>query len=314
MRAPNVAVVVVLAAALLVAGAPVVHATTYTLTPQVGSTGSWSDSGDWSPEGGPPGAGDVAIIPAGKTVEINQENEHESVGKISVGSGSPGGVIRIDPGTSLTIIHDAGLGSSVLDGQLLFSGASSPPGELRISGDVTIVGEGLIRGSSVTTGLTPGLIVSVGQNDSLTLDDPDLEVRGAIEIQVPLVNNALVSVSDTGGNGDTLSLTTTPKSGSGKWQVLFGKLQVDVEVTGTADWEVQRGGEIEINAACTALQGNVEVGTLEKGGLLDVNANFATSGNLVIQGQGGELGYVYGEIDVADGVVARFAWCPSCVG
>jgi hypothetical protein len=247
----------------------------------------------------------VAIVPAGKTVLVD---DHESIGKISAG-----GVIHIVTDHSLTVVHDAGLGDSVLDGQLLFWGDDEDPGELRISGDVTIVGGGLIHGSSVNTVLNPGRIVSVGENDSLTLDDPDLEVRGAIEIQVPLVNNALVSVSDTQGDGDTLSLTTSPKSGSGKWKVLFGKLQVDVAVSGDGDWEVQRG-EIEINAACTDLQGDVEVGTFQKGALLDINANFATSGDLRIQGGPSDTGSVYGEIDVADEVVARFSWCPSCPG
>jgi len=178
-------------------------------------------------------------------------------------------------------------------------------GELRIAGnDVTITGEAASisgapnAGSSgyCAQGPNPGLITTVGLADQVTFQsdgEQPLTVYGQIDVQAKLVNNARFGVGRAGG---VMKLSGYPKAGNGEWFNEFvrsdpaqvGVLEVDVEVGGSATWRISDDPDavIWIKADCTALTGDVEVSK----GLLQIDANFCTTGELTVEGVNNHLG------------------------
>lgn len=189
--------------------------------------------------------------------------------------------------------------------------------KLLIAGDVTITGEGGILRGDWDPGFTlaPARIEAApgAQNAKLTIKPPvgndnsdvttSLKLHEVWTIDVEFVNNAYV-MADWGlalpGPDGKLVLQGEAKSGSGFWMSErrasggFGVLVVDTTVTGSGTWKMDNVVEkIEINATCLNLTGNVEISA----GLLEINRNLTTSGNLAMTG---------GSITVATGKKVNF--------
>ena len=267
--------------------------TTYTWTGNVNDR--WDEPGNWSPNNGLyPGAADKAIIQGLGLVKVV---EAEEVGILQVDSG---GELLICKGGKLTMWRKDGIDSTI-DGHLIFAACIDTTGcdamveleiaeDLKITGDggiivahacITEFGQNVVKGkiTSRVTGGTPAL---------LTLEtDPsgsnDFVIRGHIDIQAKLVNNASIGVQDA---TDILFLSTNSKSGDtadgGEWFATAGKLQVDVTVTGDAPWDATGSDtEVEFNAAIANIGGDVAVANEA---LLDINADFCTTGQLTYSG------------------------------
>lgn len=286
--------------------------TTYTL---VTDNGEWGDPDSWDQGSGYPGQEDTAVIPAGKHVQILGHHDVKVL-KLQK-SGTSIGVARIRGTASLTL-HGS---STEFDGELRFElDDAEPPnrdGELVIAENLTLTGSGRIVGHDeefdpFEIDWTPGLVKDDGEGlpEVLTIEgspsELDLQIEGAIEISVRLVNNSLVYVAHV---EDTLSLTDHPKSGTGDWWVdAQGQLVVDVSVSGSGDWymlgkPIGDQASVQINAPCTSLTGAVYI---IDGAVLDVNASFSTTGYA-------EFGDPFpassdpAEIRVAPGAVAQFS-------
>jgi hypothetical protein len=279
------AIAIVTIVALIVgfcASAPA-QATTYTFTGDVDS--SWSTQGNWDPTDGPPDGDDVAIIPNGETVHVDS---NEECGKLQVESG---GTVRIFGEFRLTITDEHIQLDSVVDGAIRFwRDGDDDVGTLRIDGDVTITGNnGVIVGGDNHNSLTGGVIDGTDSSATLTLNQTGggLRVLDEIEIKVELINNAQVGAET---KGDTLTLSTNGKLGSGVWFAQGSTLKVDTQVTGA---------------------GNFLVGSSNTTGVLDVNDNLDVSGALTIRGYTTEVGEAYSTIDVASGKSAKFHVCTS---
>lgn len=278
------AIAIVTIVALIVgfcASAPVI-ATTYTFNT---TRGSWSDEGHWTPEGGPPSGGDVALIPDDKTVEVDS---NESCGKLQV---SDTGAVEIFGTFRLTITDATIQLDSEVDGEIRFMKylESTMPGTLRMDGDITISGDGgAIFGGDEHDSLIGGVIDGADGSATLTLSQTGggLVVRDEIEIKVELANNAEVGCTVS---GDTLTLSTHAKSGSGLWIATAGTLKVDAEVTGS---------------------GSFEIGSASTTGTLDANENIDVSGSLTVRGYTSlDFGEQFSTIDVASGKSAKFHVC-----
>ena len=92
----------------------------FTFQPPIGNVGVWSDPQNWSPPGGPPEAGDTAIIPNLKTCTVDDARTTEIV---TVNSD---GTLVIDGGDTLTVdtngdgTHD--LPTMTVNGDLIIKG------------------------------------------------------------------------------------------------------------------------------------------------------------------------------------------------
>ncbi|HNQ23894.1 MAG TPA: hypothetical protein PKK06_12440 [Phycisphaerae bacterium] len=168
-------------------------------------------------------------------------------------------------------------------------------GELRIAANLTISGDkaymyGARNGgypNSCVWGPNPGLITTVGlaQATFQTDGDDPFEVYGDIDVQGKVVNNARFGVQKP---ENVMKLSTNPKSGSGVWFSKGGLLEVDAEVSGSATWSISDDADavISIKADCTALTGDVDISK----GLLQIDANFCTTGDLTVEGVNNHLG------------------------
>jgi len=297
----------------------------HTYTFEGGDTPVWNDRDNWTSNTGAdfPQAGDIAIIPGGETCYISPTRVEECDSIQIQGGGTL--EIRADDNNDgeLTISED-----SVIDGKLLFAyyvsqGSCSPdterPAILHIDESLTITGDGgYIIGGCRKFLKSPGLITGPAgavltiQNDSPGL----LTVKGHMEIEVELVNNAVVCVGSPGqvtedDQGEyVLRLTDRPKSGNGLWAAYLGRLEVNYAVSGSGSWLLERApyesAIIRINAACL-VGGGV---TLHRG-TFDVQANFCSTGDAQVTQQQGESGEkVF--INVADGKTLELGG--ACVG
>lgn len=120
--------------------------------------------------------------------------------------------------------------------------------------------------------------------------ESSLVVHGSLDIQASLDNNAYV-IAD---RAEPLILSTQAKTSSagGYWIAeqdpatqSVGHLIVNTEVSGVGTWQLvdHPNARITINTACFNLSGPVDL----KNGTLDAQANFWTSGNLVMQSVNG---------------------------
>ncbi len=318
---PTITTLIVAVVTVLLAGAASGH--TYTFTGAV--NGQWNLNANWTSNTGPtfPVAGDIAIIPDGETCYI-LSTRAEECDSIQVQSG---GALEIraddDNDGELTISED-----SVVDGRLVFAyyvsqGSCSPdterPAILRIDESLTISGDGgFIIGGCRKFLKSPGLITGPsGAVLTIQNDAPGvLTVKGQLEIEIELVNNARVGVGTQGVVTEddkdeyVLRLTDRPKSGSGVWAAYQGTLEVNYAVSGAGSWVLERvpytSAILRINAACV-VSGDV---TLHRG-TFDVQADFCSTGDAQMTQQQGEQGEkVF--VNVADGKTLSLGG--SCVG
>jgi len=278
--------------ALLTLGAAWTHATQYTFQP---TSGRWAIPGNWYPtEGAPPNADDVAIVPAGKTCYL-LAGDTEDAARIEVASSA---VLKLEDVCTLTLHgHQT---PSIVNGRLLFTHytdtsdgcfASGHPGILHIAEDLTIQGNnGVIVGGCQDNARNDGLIT--GAEDAvLTLANNGggvLTVTGMLEIQVALVNNAVVSAGFPGDPPDVLDqdgnyvlkLTDQPKSGSGVWGAFVGTLQVDAPIESDGCWWMKDidAAKIVLNAPCVGEGAKV----IFECGDVDANEDFCVNGDFFL--------------------------------
>jgi len=260
------------------------------------TSGRWAFAQNWYPtEGAPPNADDAAIIPTGKTCYL-LAGDTEDAARIQVASGA---VLKIEDVATLTLHgHQT---PSVLNGRLLFTHfedpeaggctASGHPGVLYIADDLTISGDGgVIVGGCWDNGRNDGLI-SGAEGAVLTLANSGggvLTTAGMLEIQVELINNAVVSAGFPGDPPDVLDqdgnyvlkLTDEPKSGSGVWGAFVGTLQVDAPVETDGCWWMENIGSarIVINAPCMGEGARV----IFQCGAVDANDDFCVNGDFFL--------------------------------
>jgi len=296
---------------------------TYTFTGA--QSGQWNVNQNWESITGNtfPVAGDTAIIPDGEACYI-LSTRAEECDSIQIQSGGTLQIRVDDDGEGeLTISED-----SVVDGKLIFAyheydPTCSPEDDassiLRIAESLTITGDGgFIMGGCHKQLRSPGLITGPsGAVLTLQNDSPGvLTVKGQLEIEIELVNNARVCVGSEGTSTEddapefVLRLTDRAKSGSGLWAAYLGRLQVDYAVSGAGSRVLERASSqaavIRINAACV-VSGSV---TLHRG-TFDVQADFCTEGEATIahlDGDSGDIVYV----NVADGKTLNLGG--GCVG
>ncbi|HNQ24889.1 MAG TPA: hypothetical protein PKK06_17550 [Phycisphaerae bacterium] len=194
-------------------------------------------------------------------------------------------------------------------------------GELRIAADLTIHANkgshisgapNYMDGGYCSTGLNPGKITSavVGGNPVEATFQTDegttLEVYGEIDVQAKVVNNVRFGVKPISGHAlPKMKLTGYPKSGSGVWFSQGGALEVDVAVSGSATWSISDDADavISMEADCTGLTGDVDISK----GLLQIDANCCTTGDLTVEGVNNHLGSDAGpRVWVARGKSASF--------
>jgi len=252
----------------------------------------WNQAGSWSPLG-TPGPGDTAIIESTKVATVKQ-----------TGSQAPDqvGVLIVEDGATLEICNASGLeiyDDSTVDGEIEFilcisvenACDTDPSGTLDIFDDLTITGDGgLIHGhlcEGANAAIHGTIMSSPGRTLTLataTGGDP-LIMKGYLDVEVALINNARVGVEIT---GETMTLKTHRKSGTGVWFTSGGKLVFDSTLGGNGLLEIGASigtsPEIEFNA--DASMGSDFSITQ---GLLDVHANICTTGDLTIEASDGRI-------------------------
>ncbi len=289
----------------------------------IGAEGQWTDPANWFPEGsGPPDSTKIACIDPGKTARIiDNEFEHakelyiKTLGTVLVWGDLEG------MGAASVTLYD----NSTIDGKLLVAAST-----LKINGPITLDGTGKVAISGEFGETNMARIDGVlGSGAVLTLvgehagswtpdqwdywkDNDTLVLMGGGEINVALVNQAHVStIEEDGfspsppfGSDRELTINATAISGDGFWiaeinpdnpREDIGILNIQDAVGGSATWVVASGdAEIRINYPLTVLTGGV---IIESGGLLEVNQNFDTTGDLISN---------KGKIKVASGKQAAF--------
>lgn len=262
-------------------------------------------------------------ITAGTVVEVSENFSVASGKNIIIGSyGASIGQLKARSGYSpaVTVASGAtlqGAGEVYLPttingtgyaygGDLTFKSSMSLAGTLRIEGSRTaFVSQNLTVASGATVwmensgGYQSMLKPASGTSPTLTVSSGGL-IKGAGEIHFAPTNNGTVAARD-----GTLELKLGG-SGSGKWtaETSTGRLLVSGTVSGSGLWELDdnASAKIEIDAACACLTGNA---TFTKG-TLDVDANFATSGELTFGGKDTL-------IDVAATKSAKFSQPTGCM-
>lgn len=287
-------------------------ASTFTFQP---TNGIWNFDGSWLDENGVPGTpneDDLAIIPTGKTCNVNNNAAALSV--------DVDGVLRICSGKQIILYGD-----STVDGEVTFmhcapgGGGGCGVGTIHLNDSLTIDGTGTIVGHAhpddpcTGGGVIPG-VISGEADQVLTLGSASshgVTILGYIDVQVETINFARIGVDQP---DDVLTLSTNVKTGKngGLWFCDDGTLDVSIEVKDesaaiSARWEMDEDAEstavIEINAVCDELTGDF----LIEQGTLDVNASLCSGGQLTFQSVSGSQPV----IDVAGSTSAKFSQgCP----
>lgn len=241
-------------------------ASTFTFTPSGGDSGDWASSANWTPGGGPPGASDIAIVPAGKTCYV--ESANEEIHELRIENGATVGMRS----RNLTF-KNVSTTQPVLkiDGTLFLDDTSSSQPQLLIDADSLMIQSltgsytGLIN-ARVTDGYGVGRIQPTGSTGGVTLDISRATLRGSIQLfrsstrrlAIYLsTSNATLEVNHTddlmeiGEMSDTPDRTilTAPGGGVGDIHVTaghcrFGKAQLSAEYDGTVYLE---GGTITLS-------------------------------------------------------------------
>jgi len=290
---------------------PAAGQTTYTGGPE----GSWHTVGNWN--NGVPHANIRAIIPSGKSCKIYNGNPAAEADSFEVD-----GTLTLQGSQTLTINTD-----SDIDGRLVLEGDDTPSGaRLLITAGLTITG----YGGEIQMNSLYAVIDEASGSHELTLEsnctgtlavDCGLSIIGAGEINCGLVNNGFV-IADwcpPDGGACALQVNGVPTSGDGEWQAQkYGKLQVNVEVTGPGTWRIRVGSnpaneisKIEVNECCHDLTGDV----ILQNGKFEINADFCTTGDLTLESVlKGYQSYTSPKIDVAADALATFSLttCQSC--
>lgn len=291
----NVRTITVVLTVCLAISSTVVQGEEYTFNQ---TSGVWDTPDNWTPDFGPPGAEDTAIIPVGTTCSVSSADQEAK--RISV---ETGGELKVSAGKTL-VVHGGAPSSSAItgtlrvfgtlevhedfevDGTLFLSG-----GTLEIAANLVVVGTGVIdcgNGAVIKSVSGKTLTIENGAAGDLFL------IGGNVDIEVEFVNNAAVIVA---GTSNTMTLKTNPKRGDGSWRAINNAtLKVDVSVHGNSNWFLSFGNDttLQINAECPDLGGDVEI----VDGTLDANETFCTTGSLV---------FTNAVIDVAPGKEVRFS-------
>lgn len=257
---------------------------------------TWDDRINWLPIGGPPGAGDTAIIPSGETCIVRDANQAAKIIQVSGTLGIEGKALVIGdtPGSTTT---------STLDGTIYFKKVGSVVGRLEIEGTITMNGTGGLitaKADDGREGLIKPKIADQFAVPKILVVTSDITITGTIKIISGLELNGTAVVDDS---NDVMTLGETAGmvwggsfiKGSGAFEVSAGLLQVNIINFGTPPsplWDLS-GGEIDVFAGSSILKIPITM----TGGLLDLNATFKTTAKCIFSG---------GTIDVADGKVAEF--------
>lgn len=258
-----------------------VQADVFTFTGEQDNT--WNEDGNWEDEQGnpgTPGSTDTAIIPANKGVRTDAEDAGCKILEIA-----QFGHLNIDEGSTFTIHGGSSPDNdSTVDGTIDFRQHASTDDTpiLKIMNSTTIKGDtGAIRGG-VGFPRAKGVVRGNTASTILTLENSGegngLYLSGEVDVEVKLVNDSRVL---SGGN--TITLKTYEKSGTGLWEVdsPTGTMNVDVELSGTGNlWMYQADGALNINADCPNFAGYVLCGD----GTFTVNNELATSDRITVNG------------------------------
>jgi len=247
------------------------------------SGGIWQLDTNWDLSHDPMSS-EVACIPAGVTVVVDQQSSPTDVQAeaivIYASAGSRLGKVTMESETTLTLYSN-----STIDGTLEMNERC----ELRIAANLTITGDGgdilgLPPGSGpvaiivAASGSPNAVLTLAGSNNSSR--STSLTTHGQLDLRVRVANTAYVVADDA-----TLLLSTNTKSGSGFWIAETpggndaGLLDVSVEVQGPGKWvlESNSSAKIQIHADCPSLSGDLE---LSNGSFEVDGAEFTTTGNI----------------------------------
>ena len=200
---------------------------------RLGATTTWSNAANWTPSGGPPGAGDEAVF---NTTTTNQPSltANASIGEVDFNASgwTIGGTstLTINSISGIGILDAAGSGTDTISDKISIAAAQA----WDVGTGATLTISGAISGSSpLTLGDTSGtyggtvnltaantftgaLTVdsgtlqlggsgSINTASSLTLSGGNLLINGAITVSTAINVNSNDAISATNGNTGTIS-------------------------------------------------------------------------------------------------------------
>jgi len=257
-------------------------------------------------EGFAPTANDHAIIGTGLTCVIRPDDGQNPIPpaeakRITVAGG---GTLSMLDQTTLILGEINPPNTSRIDGRLLTEEAGDLEGAIVIAGDHVIIGDGgeirLNKSWVVRNPLGEGPYTLTLQSDCIDPCTPaatcGLLLHGAGFLEAPIVNDAIV-LADLDlfqQSRCPIVLIDEPKSGCGIWSAAGeGSLEVRVEVTGSAQWQINEPAPECVNSFCNApwitfyvdctqLTGNVTLnsGRFQVGDGGSSVATFCTPGDL----------------------------------
>lgn len=293
-----------------------------------GNPGDWNLAGNWSPSGVPNNTGglggtqyDVVIDdqlagPEGPFIQ----NLSITINSLTINNAD--GFVEIRNGGILELANSGGLDSHgtvavKAGGSFILNGGSITSREIKLEGITGTATRAKLRLNSDTTLSAPtgAEIVGTDPDDTSGLpggspQTPDglidgdgtltlgsaATIRGQLEIQVDLVNNGLVDADDDEGK---IYLTSTSKSGGSgaNFKATAGLLEVDVSVSGSADWTSSGTGYLWLTTGSKIFGGDLNI--------LKVGGN---SGGLRVKGQV----TLAGNLDATVTVNSRWVWLAPC--
>ncbi|MCG3126985.1 MAG: hypothetical protein CHACPFDD_01841 [Phycisphaerae bacterium] len=252
--------------------------TTYTF---IATSGSWDNTGNWSPNG-KPGAGDEAIIPSGKTCRI--ENEDAAVKLMQIA-----GTLGLE-GYSLTLGDTDADSSLNLTGTIYFNKPSTEVPELLIYNTITTTGSGTITARVVDSPGDEGVIGDADSpaNSGLVVGNGTILV-GSLTILVDITNRGTIHVNH---GSDTLVLGGSEAPPTNAFVGDDGNLEVSgggtvrinaMEVDGDGTWTVTGNDDSLLwltDKFTIGDTGTFYVNVRAWRGTLDIDADFLTRGAL----------------------------------
>lgn len=268
--------------------ASLTFATSYTFSPTGASTteGDWSDIGDWAPSGTVPGPGDTVTIPTGKTCII-QDTEHQYCDALTVDSGGTLQIenanITIDDADNMT----SGL-TSTINGTVVVNGTANTG--MLFGWGHTLTGSGRIETRDEISGDGGGCLIFF-RHLNIPNTSVELEIAGSLTLEGSFSFNMNVVV----GTGVNIEMsesyhhttfgfpnnTTHSMDFSGTFTMSAGTTNVQRMNFGTSSGEINLvGGTLKFGyySAAPNTVSNTRLIMVVRGGLLDIDTNFAASG------------------------------------
>lgn len=285
--------------ALALAGSHLARATDYTFAPQSGNDGDWGAQANWTPSSGPPGSGDKATIPNGKTCRV--ENASQVAREIVVDSGGTLAVLSRD----LTLGTGSGSAGLTVNGTLyLDKTTATTPRIVLDRNTITISGSGTVT-ASAASGYGPAIIHPATAGNLLIVND-GVTVKGAIAVNTAIYNYGLMLVDHADDVMDVCpvaDVSGVDLQGDGIFRVTAGQMRIGA-ATQTLDSQAQfdlQGGELNVTQYATNTFMDMVCKVFVSGGVLDVDSHFQTSGAFSFTG---------GCMEVAPQKVASFLSYP----